>query len=39
MLFELGPATFTPETKMPERRITSAEDRSGTGEILEKATK
>jgi hypothetical protein len=27
-LFELGPATFTPGTKMPEQRITSAADRA-----------
>jgi cytochrome c len=38
-LFELGPASFTPGTKMPEQRITSAEDRSALVRFLEKATK
>jgi cytochrome c len=38
-LFELGPATFTPGTKMPEQRITSAEDRAALVRFLEKATK
>ncbi|MBV8824159.1 MAG: hypothetical protein JO084_14610 [Bradyrhizobiaceae bacterium] len=38
-LFELGPATFTPGTKMPEQRITSAEDRAALVQFLEKATK
>ncbi len=38
-LFELGPATFTPGTKMPEQRITSAEDREALVKFLEKATK
>jgi cytochrome c len=38
-LFELGPATYTPGTKMPEQRITSAEDRSALVKFLEKATK
>jgi cytochrome c len=37
-LFELGPATFTPGTKMPEQRISSAEDRSALVKFLEKAT-
>jgi cytochrome c len=38
-LFELGPATYTPGTKMPEQRITSAEDRWALVKFLEKATK
>jgi len=38
-LFELGPATFTPGTKMPEQRITSAADRAALVKFLEKATK
>jgi cytochrome c len=38
-LFELGPATYTPGTKMPEQRITSAEDRSALVKFLERATK
>jgi cytochrome c len=37
-LFELGPATFTPGTKMPEQRITSADDRAALVQFLEKAT-
>lgn len=38
-LFELGPATFTPGTKMPEQKIGSAEDRAALIGFLEKATK
>jgi len=38
-LFEVGPATYTPGTKMPEQRITSAEDRQALVKFLEKATK
>jgi cytochrome c len=38
-LFELGPAIYTPGTKMPEQRITSAEDRAALVEFLNKATK
>jgi cytochrome c len=38
-LFEVGPATYTPGTKMPEQRITSAEDRAALVKFLEKATK
>jgi len=38
-LFELGPATFTPGTKMPQQTITSADDRSALVKFLEKATK
>jgi len=37
-LFELGPAQYTPGTKMPEQRITSPEDRKALVEFLEKAT-
>jgi cytochrome c len=38
-LFELGPATYTPGTKMPEQRITAAEDRLALVKFLERATK
>jgi cytochrome c len=38
-LFEFGPATFTPGTKMPEQKIGSAEDRAALVMFLEKATK
>jgi cytochrome c len=38
-LFEIGPATFTPGTKMPEQKIGSAEDRQALVKFLEKATK
>jgi cytochrome c len=38
-LFELGPATFTPGTKMPEQRIGSPEDRAALVEFLARATK
>ena len=38
-LFELGPATFTPGTKMPEQRIGSAEDRAALVQFLQRATK
>lgn len=38
-LFELGPATFTPGTKMPEQKISSAEDRAALVKFLEAATK
>src|SRR5208282_5329582 len=38
-LFEVGPATYTPGTKMPEQRITSAADRAALVKFLEKATK
>lgn len=37
-LFELGPATFTPGTKMPQQTIGSAEDRAALVKFLEKAT-
>src|SRR5690242_8212837 len=38
-LFEVGPATYTPGTKMPEQTIGSAEDRAALVQFLEKATK
>ncbi len=37
-LFEIGPATFTPGTKMPEQRIGSAADRAALVHFLAKAT-
>ncbi len=38
-LFEIGPAHYTPGTKMPEQRITSPDDRKALVEFLKKATK
>ena len=38
-LFELGPATFTPGTKMPEQTIGDADDRTALVRFLERATK
>jgi len=38
-LFEVGPAAYTPGTKMPEQRIGAAEDREALVRFLEKATK
>ncbi len=38
-LFEQGPMQYTPGTKMPEQRISSAEDRQALIDFLEKATK
>jgi cytochrome c len=38
-LFEVGPATYTPGTKMPEQKIGSAADRAALVKFLEKATK
>jgi cytochrome c len=37
-LFEVGPAAFTPGTKMPQQTIGSAEDRAALVKFLEKAT-
>jgi cytochrome c len=37
-LFEVGPAAYTPGTKMPEQRIGSAEDRAALVKFLEKTT-
>ena len=38
-LFEVGPATYTPGTKMPEQRIGAEEDRAALVQFLLKATK
>ena len=38
-LFEIGPATYTPGTKMPEQRIGAPEDRAALVKFLERATK
>jgi cytochrome c len=38
-LFEIGPSSFTPGTKMPEQRIGSEQDRAALVEFLERATK
>jgi cytochrome c len=38
-LFEVGPMTYTPGTKMPEQIIGSPEDRKALVEFLAKATK
>jgi cytochrome c len=37
-LFEVGPAAYTPGTKMPEQTIGSADDRKALVEFLSKAT-
>jgi cytochrome c len=37
-LFEVGPAAYTPGTKMPEQRITSPEDRDALVRFLERVT-
>jgi cytochrome c len=37
-LFEIGPMTYTPGTKMPEQKIGSAEDRAALVSFLEKVT-
>jgi cytochrome c len=37
-LFEIGPAHYTPGTKMPDQTIGSADDRKALVEFLEKAT-
>jgi cytochrome c len=37
-LFEIGPAAFTPGTKMPEQRIGSAADRAALVDFLKKTT-
>ncbi len=37
-LFEVGPATYTPGTKMPEQTIGSADDRAALVKFLERAT-
>jgi cytochrome c len=38
-LFEVGPMSYTPGTKMPEQRIGSPADRAALVKFLEKATK
>jgi cytochrome c len=38
-LFELGPAAYTPGTKMPEQRLGAPEDRAALVKFLEKAAK
>jgi cytochrome c len=38
-LFEIGPARYTPGTKMPEQRIGTPEDREALVRFLEKATR
>jgi cytochrome c len=38
-LFEVGPAAYTPGTKMPEQTIGSAEDRKALVDFLAKTTK
>jgi cytochrome c len=38
-LFEVGPAAYTPGTKMPEQRITAAADRTALVEFLARATR
>jgi cytochrome c len=38
-LFEVGPLKYTPGTKMPEQRITSADDRKALTDFLAKVTK
>ena len=38
-LFEIGPARYTPGTKMPEQRISSRDDRDALVKFLEQATR
>jgi cytochrome c len=38
-LFEIGPAAYTPGTKMPEQRIGSEQDRKALTDFLARATK
>jgi cytochrome c len=38
-LFEVGPMTYTPGTKMPEQKIGSAADRAALVQFLERVTK
>ena len=38
-LVEVGPASYTPGTKMPEQRLGAAEDREALVKFLERATK
>jgi cytochrome c len=38
-LFEVGPATYTPGTKMPEQTIGSPDDRKALMDFLARATR
>jgi cytochrome c len=38
-LFEIGPASYTPGTKMPEQRIGAEQDRAALVQFLERATR
>ncbi len=38
-LFELGPAAYTPGTKMPEQRVASSEDREALVDFIEAASR
>ena len=38
-LFDMGPAAYTPGTKMPEQRVTSPEDRDALVEFIETASR
>jgi cytochrome c len=38
-LFEVGPASYTPGTKMPEQRIGSEQDRAALVQFLQRATR
>jgi len=38
-LFEIGPARYTPGTKMPEQRISSHDNRDALVKFLEQATR
>src|SRR3954471_11460556 len=38
-LFEVGPALYTPGTKMPEQRIGSEQDRAALVQFIERATR
>jgi len=38
-LFEIGPAAYTPGTKMPEQRIGSEQDRAALVQFLERVTR
>ena len=38
-LFEVGPATYTPGTKMPEQTVGTAEDRRALVDFIEKASR
>ena len=38
-LFEIGPAAYTPGTKMPEQRIGSEQDRAALVQFLQRTTK